>query len=143
MKKLIRSTEQIEAMAIINPMLCNNLTIQVEVEQRNEGPVPHVHVYHDKTRNLRKCSYVRLDKAEYSNHHKHSIPLPKNLKKQFIDVMNSTWESIGVKTPTGWRSSTGYEAAVKTWVETFEHGDYSKFTFDSDGNLVSPDYNQL
>ena len=50
MKRLIRY-KQIEAMSIVNPTLCDQLSVQVEVEQRNEGPIPHVHVYLDKSRN--------------------------------------------------------------------------------------------
>lgn len=34
-----------EEMAIINPQFCKNRTIQAEVEQRNEGPIPHLHIY--------------------------------------------------------------------------------------------------
>lgn len=88
MKKLVY--QPIEAMSIINPKLCRNLAIQVEVEQRDEGEIPHLHVYHDKTRNPKKCSYVRLDKAEYSPHHD-IMPLG-NLKDQFIKVMTSPWQ---------------------------------------------------
>lgn len=150
MKKYIRNNEHIEdlepieSMAIINPRLCRNLTIQVEIEQRDEGPIPHVHVYHDKTRNPNKCSYVRLDLPEYSYHHKDNIPLPSKLKKEFIEVMTSPWSKTKVETPTGVRYQTGYEAAVYTWVDTFEsEGDYSKFNLDEHGELIQPDYNKL
>lgn len=145
MKRYVRSTKYIEAMAIINPKLCKLLAIQVEVEQRDEGPVPHVHVYHDKTRNPRKCSYVRLDMPEYSYHHSDNIPLPPKLKEQFIQVMNSPWSKEKIEMPDGsFRSATGYEAAVNTWVDTFEsEGDYSKFSFSEDGTLRMPDYSKL
>ena len=110
MKKYIRTSEYIEAMAIVNPRLCKNMTIQIEVDQRDEGPIPHMHVYHDKTRNPKKCSYIRLDKAEYSQHHGYNLPLPAKLKKEFIEVMNSPFRKY----------SSGYEYAVETWADTYE-----------------------
>lgn len=150
MKKYIHEVEnipeelnQIEAMSIINPMLCKKLTIQVEVEQRDEGPIPHMHVYHDKTRNPRKCSYVRLDTAEYSAHHKNNVPLPRRLKEQFLDVMYEPIVQRKFDTSEGSRYLTGYEQAVDTWVATFEDGDYSKFNLDKDGELIPPDYTKL
>ena len=51
MVRPIGEFESLNEMAIINPKMCKQLSIQVEVEQRDEGPVPHVHVYLDKTRN--------------------------------------------------------------------------------------------
>lgn len=54
MKKMIKHTEDIFCMAIINSVLCKNSSIEIEVEQRNEGPIPHLHVYLDKTRNPKK-----------------------------------------------------------------------------------------
>lgn len=132
----------IEAMCIINPKMCKQLAIQVEVEQRNEGPVPHVHVYHDKTRNPKRCSYVRLDKADYCTHHK-VVKLPKGLNDEFIQLMTSVWERHVYISNSETRQATGYEAAVDTWVETFEDGDYGKFNLDSDGNLIMPDYSEL
>ena len=53
-------------MEIINPVLCKNSSIEIEVEQRNEVIIPHMHVYLDKTRDPKNCAYVRLDKAEYA-----------------------------------------------------------------------------
>lgn len=136
--------QPVEAMAIINPDLCRNLTIQVEVEQRDEGPIPHMHVYHNKERNPKECSYIRLDAAEYSTHHKDNVPLPRSLKKQFIRVMIEPCGDDMVVRPTGPRYLTGYEEAVRTWVNTFEgKGNYSKFNVDEDGELVPPDYTQL
>lgn len=150
MKRYIKNNEQfeelqpIEAMAVINPKLCRNLTIQVEVEQRDEGPIPHVHVYHDKTRNPKKCSYIRLDSASYSTHHTDNKILSDRLKEEFIKVMSSPWSKYKVETPTGVRYQTGYEAAVDTWIDTFEdEGDYSKFNLDANGELIQPDYTQL
>lgn len=136
--------QSVEAMAVINPKLCKQLTIQVEIEQRDEGPIPHVHVYHDKTRNPKKCSYVRLDSAAYSVHHKDNMVLPDKLKAEFVKVMTSPWPKHLVHTSNGDRHLTGYEAAVDTWVDTFEDaGDYSKFQLDENGKLIPPDYTQL
>ena len=116
--------------------------IQVEIEQSNEGPIPHVHVYHDKTRNPKKCSYVRLDKAEYSSHHD-VLKLPKNLKQQFIECMHQTWEGRALTLKDrAMRYATGYEAAVAIWVESYED-DYSKFNLDENGVPIMPDYSQL
>ena len=50
MVRPIGEFESLNEMAIINPKMCKQLSIQVEVEQRDEGPVPHVHVYLDKTK---------------------------------------------------------------------------------------------
>lgn len=144
--KILRT---IEAMSTINPQLCEQLTIQVEVEQSGEGQIPHVHVYHDKTRDETKCSYIRLDKAEYSPHHDSkgnktdNKPLSKKLKREFISVMTGDWPHKYTETVSGVRIATGYEAAVDTWVDTYEHGDYSKFRKDENGNLIMPDYNKL
>ena len=130
-------------MAIINPQLCNNISIQVEVEQRDEGPIPHMHVYHNKTRNPKECSYIRLDAPEYSTHHKDNIPLSNKLKKEFIQVMTQPWQKHIIAVPSGYRPATGYEAAVDIWVDTFEKGDYSKFNLDADGNVIPIDYSKL
>lgn len=143
MKKLIRGTQYIEAMASINPQLCENKTILVEVEQRNEGPIPHLHVYHDKTRNPKKCSYIRLDKAEYSKHHKDGKKLNDKLKREFIEVMNEPWKKHIIETPTGYRAATGYEASVEIWSDTYEHGSLDKFPTDSEGNIIQLDYSAL
>lgn len=143
MKRFIRSSDYIQAMATINPQLCNQLQISVEVEQRNEGDIPHVHVYHDKSRNPRKCSYIRLDKPEYSDHHKNAKPLPPALKKEFIEVMTSPWQKELIETPTGVRPATGYEAAVGIWVDTYEEGNLDKFETDSNGQLIPVDYSNL
>lgn len=51
MKKVIKSSEYIACMVLINPQLTEQSSILVEVFQQNEGPIPHVHVFHDKTRN--------------------------------------------------------------------------------------------
>ena len=145
MKKLVKTSEYISAMALINPRLCKSRTILVEVEQLDEGPIPHVHVYHDKTRDPKRCSYIRLDKAEYLTHHGGSkgIPLPPNLKKEFIEVMDSPWERHIIETTSGLRPATGYEAAVLIWEDTYEDGSFDKFEVDEEGKLIIPDYGRL
>lgn len=141
----ITSDTYVVAMATINPQLCKKFGIAVEVEQRDEGPIPHLHVYWDSTRNPRKCSYIRLDKPEYSDHHGEvSKPLPKECKKQFLEIMNSEWPKTFHELADGTvKKATGYEAAVDTWVDTYENGSYDKFTLDNDGNLVALDYSTL
>lgn len=152
MKKYIHQVDidadyqQIEAMSTINPKMCDNSGILIEIEQRDEGPIPHMHVYHDRTRNKRKCSYIRLDKAEYSTHHKAPSPkLPKKAKQEFLKIMTSPWTKQIHTSPDGtMRVATGYEAAVDIWVDTWEReNDYSKFTLDEHGDPIMPDYSQL
>lgn len=142
MKWLVK--KPIEAMAVVNPTLCNQLSIQVEVEQRNEGPIPHVHVYLDKSRNPRKCAYIRLDMAEYSPHHK-SATLTRKAKKEFIEVMSrkcplSYFESV--TDDSNIKAANGYEDAVRVWLQTYP-GSEKFFTFDQDGFPVMPNYENL
>lgn len=146
MKRYIKdSTTYIEAMSTINPQLCDNCGIRVEIEERNEGPIPHIHVYHDKTRDPRKCSYVRLDQAAYSDHHAMPSPkMPPRVKREFIKVMTSEWpKAVKVKSDGTVYRATGYEAAVDTWVDCFENGSYDKFNLDDEGNLILIDYSTL
>ena len=135
----------VRAMATINPQMCDQFGVYVEVEQGGEGPVPHVHVYWDKSRSLRKCSYVRLDKAEYSDHHKQpSKPLPRNVKKVFMDVMSKEWPGMYLETNDGTPvRGTGYQRAVQIWSDTYESGSYDKFKLDENGLPVMPNYNKL
>lgn len=130
-------------MAIINPRYCKNHTLQVEIEQNNEGPIPHMHVYHDKTRNPRKCSYVRLDKAEYSPH-RDLVPLPKNIKEQFIEVMNSiNPNQVMLDVNGNYHAANGYQSAVQIWAETFENGCLDKFNLDESGLIIPINYDKL
>lgn len=130
-------------MAIINPSLCKNRSIQVEVEQRNEGMIPHVHVYLDHTRDPKECAYIRLDKPEYSSHHSNGKTLKSNQKKEFIEIMYSIWNAafIQSRTTDEVRRATGYQAAVNTWIDTF--GETVSFTYDLEGFPVMPDYSKL
>lgn len=142
MKRIVKGSESIFAMAIINPRLCKQLSIQPELEQRDEGPIPHLHVYLDKTRNPKNCAYIRLDKAEYAPHHK-SRKLSKLQKKEFLEVMSEiTPKSLTVSITSGEsKPATGYQHAVETWIETF--GETIKFTYDDKGFLIMPDYSVL
>ena len=142
--KIVEKDQPIVAMALINPQLCKQLTIHVELEQEDGGPIPYLQVYHDRTRNPKKCSYVRLDRPEYSPHHKDAPPLTRKLKKEFIKLMNDRWGRERVETLSGTLvTTTGYQRAVDIWVETFEDGDYSKFNLDENGLPIVPDYTQL
>lgn len=132
----------VEAMATINPQLCKKLQIQVEVRQGNEGPIPHIHIFHDNTRNSKKCSVVRLDRAEYLPGH-FSLPLKGKVKDQFLKVMNSKWGRPEVLEDGTAYTLTGYERAVEIWCDTHEDGSYSKFNLDEKGIPVIPDYELL
>lgn len=132
-------------MALINPELCKNKSIRIELEQRDEGPIPHVHVYIDG-RNPKKCVYVRLDKPEYSMHHsKHrrTYTFNKAQKQEFIEVMSSIWKKHHTESETTGetRPATGYEMAVRTWLDTY--GETVPFNYDEDGFLIMPDYTKL
>lgn len=134
--------EYLVEMAIINPSECNQLTIQVEIEQRNEGPIPHLHVYHDKTRNKKKCSYIRLDELDYAPHHIR-IPLPRKLKKQFIYLMNLPADEYMKDKNGNIVELNGYQSAVRIWANTFENKDLSKFNLDENGIPITLDYKKL
>ena len=128
------------AMVIINPKLCKRLSIQVEIEQENKTPVPYFYIYHDKTINPKKCSYVRLDKADYAPHHDR-IYLTKTQKDEFIKVMTSVWSM-----PRNKETLRGYDRAVDIWIDTFvddEEKALKKFNSDSNGAYIMPDYKQL
>lgn len=131
-------------MAIINPKACKHLTIQVEVEQRDEGPIPHLHVYHNKERNPMNCSYVRLDDCSYSHHHKTGKPLPDKLKRQFIELMNAPCPNyVMYDNEDNMYPVTGYQAAVLIWADTYRNGDLSCFKLDDNGLIVQMDYSSL
>lgn len=136
-------SQNLVEMAIINPKMCRNLSIQVEVEQRGERDIPHMHVYLDKTRNKQNCAYVRLDAAAYSKHHKNGKTLNKKQKDEFISLMKSSSnyfmpDKEGNPVRINW-----YQNAVLIWAETFEDGELSKFTLDDRGIPVMPDYENL
>lgn len=144
MIKLMYESNPLNEMAIINPKMCKQLSIQVEIEQRNEGPIPHVHVYLDKTRNPKNCSYVRLDKCEYSTYHKDSKKMTRNQKEQFIELMNAICPNVAMTDNNGnMRPATGYQAACLTWSETYENGNLNKFNTDDNGFITQLDYSNL
>ena len=134
-------------MSVVNPQLCKKLGIKVAVVQEGEGPIPHMHVYHGNIEDPKKCSYIRLDRAEYSSHHGASKSILKLLKKQkdaLIEILHSYCSKQFHEAADGTlRKATGYEAAVDTWVDTYEEGDYSKFNLDDNGDLICPDYSRL
>lgn len=143
MINLINENQYMCEMAIINPKMCKQLSIQVEVEQRDEGYVPHVHVYLDKTRNKKNCAYVRLDKPEYCTHHKDGKTLDKKQKEEFIKLMSSMTnlfieDNNGNHVKLNW-----YQNAVIIWSETYEDGNLSKFQLNDDGTIMSIDYSCL
>lgn len=142
MKRVTKYAEDIFCMEIINPVLCKNSSIEIEVEQRNEGIIPHMHVYLDKTRDPKNCAYVRLDKAEYTPHHV-SKEFSKKKKREFLSIMEANWDLhfIRSKTTDAIKEASGYEAAVQTWIETY--GETLPFTYDAEGYLVMPNYNSL
>lgn len=47
--RYVQSEREISAMSTINPQLNTQLSIDVVVFDNNESPIPHVHVYLDKT----------------------------------------------------------------------------------------------
>ena len=129
-------------MAIVNPKLCRQLTIQAEICQRDEGPIPHIHIFHDKTRNPKKCSCIRLDEVAYSPHHKSTIELPRKLKKEFIKLMTLLSNDFMEDDNGNVIRLNGYQSAVKTWVETYEDN-YNKFKLDERGIPITLDYTKL
>lgn len=132
-----QSEQEVSAMSTINPQLNRQLSIDVVVFDNNEGPIPHVHVYLDKTRNPNNCAVVRLDCPEYSTHHGYQVvKMNKKQKREFLYVMQSQWNSR-------LSSGTGYERAVDIWVDAFEGGSYDKFTLDDNGVPIMPDYDTL
>lgn len=144
MKQWIKCSQPIFAMATINPQLNTEFGIFVEVFQNNEGSIPNVHVYHDKSRNKRRCSIIRLDKPEYSTHHKYNPAMPKDVKEKFLKIMTQPWPSHIIQLSDGsYRPATGYEAAVIIWADTFEKGSLAKFNLDKNGDIINIDYSNI
>lgn len=134
--------ESICCMSVINPRLCNQRSIHIEIEQRDEGPIPHIHVYLDKTRNPRNCVYVRLDKAELMPGHD-SAKMNKKQKKEFLEIMTTIApKTYTVSDITGEeRKATGYQNAVELWIETY--GETVSFPRDDEGFPLMPDYDAM
>lgn len=128
---------------LINPAYCKSHDIQIEVEQGNELDSPHVHVYHRSDRELSKCSYIKLNAAEYLDHGiLPGIMLTVEAKKQFLEAMSSPSDYYWFNKEEKPIELTGHQYAVMVWVETFEE-DYLKFEMDENGLPIMPDYYQL
>lgn len=141
---MYKYSHPVEAMSTINPRLTKQLSIAVAIYDINEGPIPHVHVFFDRTRDKRKSVVIRLDKAEYSHHHGDPTrKLNKKEKEQFVRLMTSKWPNRYVSYQGNPVEATGYQYAVDIWVESFEDGSYDKFTLDENGVPVMPNYENL
>jgi len=145
----IDTGEYLVEMAKINPPLHRKILdttgfIYVSVPQGSEDSVPHLHVYLDKSINDKNCSFIRLDKAEYSPHHD-IIKLSRKLVDSFMSIMTGIWSKHYVREKDGTiRSATGYEAAVDIWIDT--HGIDDGITFEIDestGIWIMPPYQDL
>ena len=154
MKRYTRSDidfekEPIMAMATINPQLCKQKTIRVEVVQGNEGNKAHVHIYWNDGR----VSYVDLTAPIYAEHHKDTgFPLGRKQRKELAEIMSTVWPKYAIElhkldndgNPTGetyFVRATGYEAAVQVWIDT--HGEDKRFKFEKDGRPIMPNYRDL
>ena len=88
---------------------------------------------------LKKCSYVRLDKAEYAPHHIKN-ELGDEEKEEFIRIMQSPWEKPYDKSNI---TLTGYQQAVQIWLDTFGDIYPWQFELDENGLPIMPDYTKL
>jgi len=144
--KLDLSSIYLTEMAQINPKMNRSIKVPIHlfVPQGDEGPIPHMHVYHDKHLSSKKCSYIRLDKAEYSPHHD-MVPLPRELHESFFMVLKNTWEKYNVTEKNGTvRLATGYEAAVDLWCDTHDVPDNIVFEVNAKTGLwIMPPYQNL
>ena len=140
----LHEANPLNEMTIINPKLCKQLSIQVEVEQRDEGQIPHVHIYLDGERNKRNCSFVDLTKCEYAKHHKNCRRMSRQQKEQFIEVMTRLCPNVYMTGNDGTvKQANGYQAACITWANTFEDGSLDKFNLDDNGFIIPIDYSSL
>lgn len=145
MKRVIKTP--IFGMALINPKLQMNTTISVEIFQKDEGPIPHIHVYTDKSRE--HCALVRLDAPKYADHHDNNHPenctLNQSEKDQLINILSTVWRKYAIELADGsYRPATGYEAAVQMWLDAFgEPSAPYEFIYDKSGAPIMPDYSKL
>ena len=155
MKRYIRNDymydkEPIMAMATINPQLCKQKSIRVEVVQGGEGNKAHVHVYW----NDGNVSYIDLTAPVYAEHHhgNKGVPLSRKTKEEFIEIMSTIWNKYAIElheldadgNPTDktyFVRATGYEAAVQVWIDTY--GMDNRLSFDKSGRPIMPDYTQI
>ncbi len=140
--------------AKINPRLCKEYNIDIEIEQRlsedelADFPVsiPHLKICLDVSATPKQYAYLRLDKPEYLPKTK-SADIGKK-KAAIIDVLSSPWQHYLIRSQhtNRARAATGYDAAVEIWIDTYsDNNKFSKgvFRFDDDGVAVMPDYSLL
>lgn len=156
MKRYIRSNniyddrEPIMAMATINPQLCRQKSIRIEVVQGGEGNKAHVHVYWTDGR----ISYIDLTAPIYAEHHhgQKGDPLTRKTRDEFVDIMSAVWSKYAIELyklddegkptkETYFVRATGYEAAVQLWIDTY--GMDERFEFEPDGRPIMPDYSAI
>lgn len=156
MKRYIKTTfdlydkEPIMAMATINPKLCRQRSIRVEVVQGGEGNKSHVHVYWNDGR----VSYISLTKPTYAEHHHDNkgVPLNQKTREEFVEIMSTIWDKYAIELfvldedgeptkATYFEKATGYEAAVQVWVDTY--GEDSDLKYEKDGRPIMPDYTKI
>jgi hypothetical protein len=157
-EELSEHLEPITAMATINPGLNRNHKSLVFIAQQNEGPLPHIHVKFQNSSGKTVQSHISLTSAEYSKHHKNGVKMPKDIKEEFLKVMNTVWIKHTVPQKvydskdkfTGQYQpvpATGYEAAVDIWIDTWELDEEkgkAKFQWDEvTGKVIMPDYTLL
>ena len=144
MESNIKSEQDNLCIALINPRLCKKLSIKVAIEQHDtETEIPYLHVFLDNTWNLKQCAFIRLDKPEYVPQ-KNSIRLSTKQQKELIYILtrecNGNWIA-SILDKSNIKASTGYEAAVQTWIDTYEEND--KIQYDKNGFPIMPDYSKL
>ena len=174
MKIFVKSSEKkhpsasINAMSTINPQMVNKSDPYVApvVPQGQEGPIPHLHVYHSReakdnskhkgrNRKEKETSFILLNKAEYAPFHQ-GLPIGKrkdNLVANLTSVWSKEYITINVLDEKGNLTgetkvvpATGYEAAVLTWIDTHESDieiGKAKFQWDKEGRPIMPDYSSL
>lgn len=146
----VYNQEPIMAMATINPKLCEQKSIRLEVVQGGEGDKAHIHVYWNDGR----VSYVDLTAPIYAEHHhgKKGVPLNRKTRKEFIEIMSAVWNKYAIELfkldadgeptdETYFTRATGYEAAVQLWIDTYDNDE--RFKFGKDGRPIMPDYRKI
>ena len=102
-----------------------------------------MHVFLDHTWNLKQCAFIRLDKPEYVPQ-KNSIKLSTKQKEELIYILASEYNGnwiASIVDKSNIKAATGYEAAVQTWIDTYEEN--NKIQYDRNGFPVMPDYTKL
>ena len=162
MKIHVEGNKRLIEMALINPPVTDNTpNIEIWVRQRNEGSIPHIHVYHDKTQNPRKCSYVRLDIAGYHHDSDGKGKPLGSYKDTMIELLDKPWSKYHIEVYDLDENNkiqynedgdikkklvvaTGYEAAVIIWIDTYGVVPNIKFNIDSEtGHYIRPNYEEM